>query len=568
MKRCCVNVEASTLAEHTLHATKVSHLLSELCKSHHSLMQTKQLHALIIRTHLVYDPFFATKILGFYSINSDVLSARKQFDKTPNRSIYLWNSMIRAYAKVHKLADVFSLFTLMIKSDIRPDNFTFACIIRACSENFYLNGLRLVHGRTIISGLGFDSISNSALVTAYSKVGLVNEASQVFCRSPDPDLVIFNSMISGYGYSGLWHRGLKLFKEMQIMDKKPDGYTLIGLFSGLSGTGLLKIGQGLHGCCLKTSFDSVVYIGSALLSMYSRCNCLNSALKVFESLSQLDLVTWSALITVFSRSGDYQNALVYFKRMNTEGIKPDFVLIATVLSACAQSAILGPGSEIHGYILRNGFESDITVTSSLIDMYSKCGFLTLGIQVFEIMPHRNIISYNSAISGLGLYGFADKAFNLFDNLLERGLQPDESTFSALLSACCHSGHVKEGRDFFRRMRDEFAIEARTEHCVHMVKLLGMEGELEEAYNLILSLEEPVDCGIWGALLSCCDFHGNSELGEIVAQKLIENSPRKSVYIVMLSNLYAVNKRWVDVEKLRDNMVRKFPGVSWIGANTI
>lgn len=118
------------------------------------------------------------------------------------------------------------------------------------------------------------------------------------------------------------------------------------------------------------------------------------------------------------------------------------------------------------------------------------------------------------------------------------------------------------------MRDEFAIEARTEHCVHMVKLLGMEGELEEAYNLILSLEEPVDCGIWGALLSCCDFHGNSELGEIVAQKLIENSPRKSVHIVMLSNLYAVNKRWVDVEKLRDNMVRKFPGVSWIGANTI
>lgn len=101
----------------------------------------------------------------------------------------------------------------------------------------------------------------------------------------------------------------------------------------------------------------------------------------------------------------------------------------------------------------------------------------------------------------------------------------------------------------------------------MVKLLGMEGGLEEAYNLILSLPEPVDCGIWGALLLCCDVCGNSELAEIVAQRLFESSSEKGAYRVMLSNIYAGDGRWDDVKKLRDHTtegkLRKITGLSWI-----
>ncbi|KAL6182478.1 hypothetical protein ACLB2K_043897 [Fragaria x ananassa] len=118
---------------------------------------------------------------------------------------------------------------------------------------------------------------------------------------------------------------------------------------------------------------------------------------------------------------------------------------------------------------------------------------------------------------------------MFNEILRYGLVPAESTFSALLSACCHSGLVKDGREIFRKMGEEFGIEARAEHNVHLVKLLGMEGRLEEAYNLILSLPEPVDSGIWGALLSCCDACGDSELAEIIAQKLFESRSEKTAY---------------------------------------
>jgi hypothetical protein len=94
--------------------------------------------------------------------------------------------------------------------------------------------------------------------------------------------------------------------------------------------------------------------------------------------------------------------------------------------------------------------------------------------------------------------------------------------------------------------------------------------LEEAYNIILSLPEPVDCGIWGALLSCCDAYENSNLAEIVAQRLLEDNHERNAYRVLLSNIYAADRRWDEVQKLRNDMtgeLKKILGVSWIAGSS-
>lgn len=363
----------------------------------------------------------------------------------------------------------------MLCSETKPDNFTFACILRNCAENSDVLGLRLVHGGVVVSSLGLDHIVSSALVAGYSKLGFVDEARVVFNCIGDPDLVLWNSMVSGYGFCGYWDKGLELFSLMRSEGKKPDGYTLVGLISSLVDPSLLEIGQGVHGFCLKLGFDSIAHIGSVLVSMYSRFKCLDSALQVFGSLSQPDLVTWSALITGFAQSGNSEKSLMFFKKMSAEGKRADPILLASLLAATAQLAIVGPGSELHCYVLRHGFESEIMVSSALIDMYSKCGFLRLGIKVFDSMLERNTVSYNSVIFGLGLHGLASEAFEIFKEMLEKGFEPGESTFSALLCACCHSGLAKEGREYFRRMKDEFGISPRIEHYVYLIKLASRDG---------------------------------------------------------------------------------------------
>ncbi|KAK1435766.1 hypothetical protein QVD17_01535 [Tagetes erecta] len=542
-------------------------LVFELSKLNQTLTRTKSFHALLIKTCLLHDPYYATKIIRFYALNDDLTSAHNLFDEMPNRTVYLWNSIIRAYAQVHRFLDAFTLFKQMITSETKPDSFTFACIVRACAERHDLEGLRFVHTQVIVSDQGLDSICGSALVSAYSKLGLTDDARKVFDRLKEHDLVLYNTMIAGYGSCGNWENALHLFSVMRGMGNRPDGYTMVGLLSGFTCSNVLEIGQGIHCYCFKTGFNSNVHTSSALVSMYSRCRCMDSAYKAFDSLSHPDLVTWSALISGFAQSREYHKALNLFEKMSTEGRKSDSILVATLLAATAHMAILAPGVEIHGYVIRHNLDSDTMVSSALIDMYSKCGFLEMGLKVFDHMPKRNIVSYNSVIASLGLYGFTSEALKVFNEAVERGFKPDESTFCALLSACSHGGFVKEGREIFRRMDVDFGIKAKTEHYVHFVKLLGMAGELEEAYNLIYSLGDDVDSGVWGALLSCCDVHNDSKLTDIVAQRVFDKQPDRSTYKVMVSNFHAANGRWDDVKTLRDDFDdarnKKICGISWV-----
>ncbi|XP_074315764.1 putative pentatricopeptide repeat-containing protein At1g64310 [Silene latifolia] len=543
-------------------------ILSYLSKPHQNLLNTKQLHAMITKTHLSLDPFFATKIIRYYAGNDELSSAHQLFDESPNRSIYLWNSIIRAYAKVHDFGTTFDLFRQLVRSELRPDNFTFACILRACLENDDVNGIRVNHGKVVVAGLDRDSICGSALVTVYAKMGFLDDCRKVFEGVFEPDLGTWNSIINGYGYCGFWEEGLKLFNDMRNKCIRPDGYAIVALLSALSESRLVEIGEGIHSLCVKSGFLSNAHVGSSLVTMYSKCACLDSAHKVFCSLSEPDIVTWSSLITGFANSGDISSAFIFFRDRNMLGMKPDPVLLASILVASVQLVNLGVGCEIHGYVLRHGLETDILVCSALIDMYSKCGNMDLAIQVLNALPLRNIVVYNSAISGLGSHGNPEQAFELFDELLEKGLRPDESTFSAILHACSQSGLVKEGQEYFKRMKDEFGIEPRNEHCVHMVKVLGMVGKLEEAYNFVLSLSEPVDAGIWGALLGCCEMHGNAALAETILHNLFGNQPEEHLYPVLLSKIYANNGRWDDAEKVRNDLTdrgdRKVTGFSWIG----
>ncbi|XP_057804288.1 putative pentatricopeptide repeat-containing protein At1g64310 [Salvia miltiorrhiza] len=550
----------------------VQSLVSQLTKPKVTLSTTRILHALIIKSSLTVDPFYATKILRFYAINNDLVSARNLFDRSPERSVYLWNSIIRAYAQARHFPDAFLLFKRMLTSQTQPDNFTFACLVRACSDKSDDEALRIVHGKLVASGLGFDFICSSALVNSYSKLGLVDEASCLFLGiDGEPDLVLCNAMVSCYGRCGDWMKAVAMFKSMLDMGIRPDGYTVVGLITGLAThTGLMNVGEMVHAFCVKCGLDLSDHVGSMLVCMYSRCECIELARTVFENLVQPDLVSWSALIAGLGQTGEHVEALMFFKEFVMFGGRADPPLLATVLAAAAQSAIVGPGCEIHGYAVRHGCDTSVAVSSALVDMYAKCGFLEMSMIVFRNMPRRNIVTFNTVIWSLGLYGRGREALRVFDWILEEGMRPDETTFGGILCACCHSGLVEEGRRCFGAMREGFGMEARTEHYVYMVKLLGMDGRLEEAYDLVRSLAEPVDSAVWGALLSCCEYHRNYEVLEVIAKHFCENEGRNSSYKVMLSNVFARLGRWECVERLRrvDDAVGakgKLPGSSWISS---
>ncbi|KAI4365935.1 hypothetical protein MLD38_021871 [Melastoma candidum] len=354
---------------------------------------------------------------------------------------------------------------------------------------------------------------------------------------------------------------------MRSLGVSPDGYSFVGLVSGFTDSKYMLIGQGTHALCLRSGYVSHDHVGSAFVSMYVRFKVIDLASKVFNELFAPDLVAWSALLTGYCQCGDSGKALSIFRKMNSKSWKEDRVLMAGVVVAVAQLANAKPGKEIHASVIRHNLDSEVIIFSTLVDMYMKCGKWDTGLHVFKNMVEKNTVAYNSVISGLGLHGQASKAFVIFEEmLLDVRVRPDAGTFSALLSACYHAGLGKEGREVFRRMMDEFCIPPMTEHYVYMVKILGMEGELEVACNFVKALPVPVDPGIWGALLSCCEMHGDTIMADFVARQLYRIEPEKVAYQVMLSNIYAGNERWSDVKKLRDGIGverSKTPGMSMV-----
>ncbi|KAL6608091.1 hypothetical protein ACP70R_041154 [Stipagrostis hirtigluma subsp. patula] len=534
------------------------------------LSHAKQLHArLVVAAPVAAPADLRLLLLRSYAARGDLASAHRLLDDAPRpTSPLLYNALIRAHARRLDLHAALALFARMRRSATAPDAHTFACVLRACADCSRPDAAKVVHGVVSSCGASPHPIVASALVSGYARLGLVDDARQVFDGLRDPDLVLWNSMMSGYGYQGMWRDGLELFLAMRRSGQRPDGYSMVGLVSCFWNPEALSFGQAVHGVCVKGGYDSGHHVRSALVAMYLRCGCMESGHIFFGSLPDADLITWSSLITGLVQTGKYEESFGFFRQMCYSGRRPDNILISSVLSACASTAAICCTREVHCHAIRLGASADLRVSSSLVDAYAKCGFSELGYWVFHQMPNKNSVMYNTVISNLGSHGYAMKAIEVLDEMVKGGLRPDSATFSAVLSACCHVGLLDEGLKLFRRMGDEFHIVVKMEHYVYMVRLLATFGRLKEAYDLIQSMPIQPDCGVWGALLWGCCVHHDSILGKIVAEKLFEFYPDKAAYRVMLSNLYASQEMWWDAEEVRGELwkenVHKNTGISWVG----
>lgn len=174
------------------------------------------------------------------------------------------------------------------------------------------------------------------------------------------------------------------------------------------------------------------------------------------------------------------------------------------------------------------------------------------------------------ILAYGMHGHGEDARELFKQMRQAGMQPNEITFVCVLSACSHAGFVHEGWKYFDCMIQYYGILPTMKHYTCMVDLLGRAGCLAEAEYLIEKMPLEPDAGVWGALLGACRIHGNIELAERVAERLFYLDPKNDGYYILLSNMYATAGRWDDVVKVRTLMIdrglKKTPGYSLIEVN--
>ncbi|CAI0388809.1 unnamed protein product [Linum tenue] len=415
-----------------------------------------------------------------------------------------------------------------------------------------------------------DCFLMNQFITACSSVGAADQAVSAAAQMENPNVFVFNAMLKGFVENRRPIDAVECYVQVLRAQLSPTSYTFSSLVKacGFVGGDGGRVGESVHGQIWRHGLASSVFVCTTLIVFYFDFKRIGESIKVFDEMPERDVISWTTMINCYSQNQKFREALGVFNEMTKNEVIPDEVTLASVISACAHLGALDLGKEIHHYVMQNGFDLDVYVGSSLIDMYAKCGSLERSLLVFYKLRHKNLFCWNSIIEGLAVHGYAEEALAMFSKMKTEKIKPNGVTFISILSACAHSGLVEEGRKWFESMTRDYSCPLQLEHYGCMVDLLSKAGLLEEALRLIRTMKLEPNAVIWGALLGGCKLHRNFEIAQIAVEELKVLEPGNSGHYALLVSLHTQVNRWSDAANIRWKMkelgVEKCsPGSSWI-----
>ncbi|VVB10928.1 unnamed protein product [Arabis nemorensis] len=506
-----------------------------------------------------------SNIVKMYFKFSRVDDARKVFDRMPEKDAVLWNTMLSGYRENEMYEESIQVFRDLIKeSCTRLDSTTVLNILPVIAE---LQELRLgmqIHSLATKTGSYSHDFVLTGFVSLYSKCGKIDVLSTLFREFCIPDVVAYNAMIHGYTSNGETELSLRLFKEMMLSGARLNSSTLVSL---IPVSGHLMLIYGIHGYSLKSNFLSHASVSTALTTVYSKSNEIESARKIFDESPDKSLASWNAMISGYTQNGLTNDAISLFREMQKSMFSPNPITITCILSACAQLGTLSLGKWVHGLVRSTDIESSIYVSTALIGMYAKCGSIAEARRLFDLMPKKNEVTWNTMISGYGLHGHGHEALDIFSEMLSSGIAPTPVTFLCILYACSHAGLVKEGDEIFNSMIHQYGFEPSDKHYACMVDILGRAGHLQRAMQFIEAMPGEPDPSVWQTLLGACRIHKDTNLARTVSEKLFELDPDNVGYHVLLSNIHSADRNYPQAATVRqtakNRKLAKAPGYTLI-----
>ncbi|KAJ4785449.1 hypothetical protein LUZ62_036695 [Rhynchospora pubera] len=513
-----------------------------LCASRCWDQRGKMIHSQSIRHGVEFGLILKTMLVNMYCKCGDMIYALRVFRLTKIYDVTLFTCMVSGLLKARKYEEAISMFREMDCSDISPNSMTYAGIISACASNMGVHLGKQIQSRIIKVGLEHDLSIGNSLLNLYNKCATdLGDLMCTFHQINGPNVVSWTTLISALVNHGQDLEAFTKLSEMRAIGVEPNSYTLSTILKSCNSPETLVDAEKVHAYIIKTSMDSAdISIGNSLIHVYSRFNRQDDAWVVFDTIPlQRDAVTYTSLAGGLNKGGLYKNALDIVPLMMEEAVKVDGHFIACFLSAAANSAALGPGRQLHCLSVKTGLESAISVSNSLLDMYSKCNRIEEAKGVFADMKEPNVVTFNGLILGLINNGLISEALLAFEDMSLVGVKPDQITFVVVLQACNIDALVDVGIEYFKSMREIYGLDQLSEHYKLLLDLLGRAGRLEEAACMVETMPYAMDLSICKSLLGWCRLHKNLVFGEYVARKGIELEPSDPSLYRLLAGLYDV-----------------------------
>ncbi|XP_023745097.1 pentatricopeptide repeat-containing protein At4g13650 isoform X1 [Lactuca sativa] len=544
----------------------VASLLSA-CASIGDYHKGTQLHSYAIKSGMCSDIIIEGSLLDLYVKTSDVKTAHEFFNTTRKENVVLWNVMLVAYGQLGDLHESFCIFSQMQIEGLRPNQYTYPSILKTCTLVGDLDLGEQIHTQVVKTGFQLNVYVCSVLIDMYSKHGYLDTGLKILKTLNEKDVVSWTAMIAGYTQHDLFLEALNTFYDMIHEGIQSDNIGFSSAITACAGIQSIHQGSQIHGQTVVNGYSSDLSIGNSLVCLYARCGRIHEAYLAFDKIDLKDNVSWNGLVSGFSQSGNFEESLKVFSKMNKLGVEMNIFTYGSAVSAAANTTNMTQGKQIHGKMIKTGYNLETEASNVLITLYSKCGSLEDAKQEFLEIHNKNEVSWNAMITSYSQHGCGNEAIKLFEEMKCYKFTPNYVTFVGVLAACSHVRLVEKGIEYFKSMSENYGLTPRPEHYACVVDILGRAGYLTRAMEFIKSMEVKPDAMTWRTLLSACTVYKNKEIGEIASKHLLELEPQDSATYVLLSNMYAVSGKWEDRNRTRKMMkergVKKVPGQSWI-----
>ncbi|PKU83767.1 pentatricopeptide repeat-containing protein At4g04370 [Dendrobium catenatum] len=532
----------------------------------------QSLHALVSHFGFEKDLIIMNSMMNVYSLCGRADFARMLFDSMPFKDCISWNSMIAGYSRNGEVKSSMDLIHKMRLAGFFPDQQTYGSLLSLFTNNTRCSVQLgcLIQALVITSGFVSDFHLLTSLVSLYLKFGKLDYAFKLFDLSSEKDVVLWTAMISGLAHNDRADEALLVFHKMISTGLTPLNTTIASAVSASAQLGMFRIGASIHGFIVRQKLALDTAAENSLITLYMKCSHMRQGQQLFELMQNRDLVSWNAVVSGFAHNGHLEEAFYFFIRMISVMQTPDTITIVSLLQSCASLGALHQGRSIHNFMIRHELNCSLSMETSLVDMYSKCGDIKTAQKCFNRMLEQDMVSWSVIIAGYGSHGMGDVALRMYSRFLSTEMKPNNVMFLSVLSACSHSGLVSEGLAIFNSMKEEFGIQPWIEHCGCVVDLLCRAGNVEEAFRFFRRMSLMANADVLGIILDACRASGGADLAEEVVKEMIKLKPESSGSYLQLAHNYAAMNCWdgfgQTLTRMRTLGLKKIPGWSFVEVN--
>ncbi|KAL6001797.1 hypothetical protein ACLOJK_041775 [Asimina triloba] len=335
----------------------------------------RQLHTYVVKELSPLPVILLNAIIVMYSRCNAVETAFIVFDRMLERDIVSWNTMVSAFVQNGFDFEGLLLVYGMQKQGFFIDSVTATALLSAASNLGDLRMGKQIHGYLFRHGIQFDGM-DTYLIDMYAKSGSIITAQKLFEKNPihDRDQTTWNAMIAGYMQNGQIEKAISVLRQMLKQKQQPKSVTIASILPACNPTGGIGAGKQLHSFALRHSWDTNIFVGTALVDMYSKCGVIDYAERLFNRMPERNSVTYTAMISGYGQHGLGERALSLFCAMPAARMKPDAVTFIAVLSACSYAGLVDEGLKIFVSMERDyGIHAMPEHYCCVVDMLGRAG---------------------------------------------------------------------------------------------------------------------------------------------------------------------------------------------------